>query len=101
MLLPFSVIRQFASQGTPVSSDDESELDEDSSLEEEEEYSSQLDSSLDSSDDDSLHSTTSCGSSALISKNLLRSRDKPGDGCGAVAASGSATGEAEHSRWGA
>lgn len=94
MLLPFSVIRQFASQGTPVSSDDESALDEDSSLEEEEEDSSQLDSS----DDDSLHSTTSCGSSALISKNLLRSRDKPGDGCGAVAASGSATGEAEHSR---
>lgn len=94
MLLPFSVIRQFASQGTPVSSDDESELDEDSSLEEEEEDSSQLDSSLDSS----LHSTTSCGSSALISKNLLRSRDKPGDGCGAEAASGSATGEAEHSR---
>lgn len=93
MLLPFSVIRQFASQGTPVSSDDESALDEDSSLEEEE--SSQLDSSLDSSEDDSLHSTTSCGSSALISKNLLRSRDKPGDG------SGSATGEAEHSTWGA
>lgn len=90
MLLPFSVIRQFASQGTPVSSDDESELDEDSSLEEEEEEEDS--SQLDSSDDDSLHSTSSCGSSALISKNLLRSRDKPGDG------SGSATGEAEHSR---
>lgn len=98
MLLPFSVIRQFASQGTPVSSDDESALDEDSSLEEEEEEDS---SQLDSSADDSLHSTTSCGSNALISKNLLRSRDKPGDGCGAVTASGSATGEAEHSRWGA
>lgn len=95
MLLPFSVIRQFASQGTPVSSDDESAQDEDSSLEEEEDSSQ-----LDSSDDDSLHSTTSCGSSALISKNLLRSRDKPGDGCAAVAASGSATGEAEHSRCG-